>query len=302
MTFERDWNSDMYSFPLDDATAQRLLSGHLSPEDAPPGYGGVAALIRTVIGPATPGEVACESAVVASVVAAVQSTPLPAGLPRRTSMPSKFRVAKFAVVAPMAAILAAGTAAAAATGTLPGQSSHANKHAAAGLAIASSHQGSAGSTGSSAGTGAVGAVTATGGSIPATGPANQHAQFGLCTAFLAGGANTSTTNPPKDSSTAFQALIKQNGGVAATTSYCQGVVKNHPGDAQADNAGNTPPHGKPGDSGKANGAAGKPSSAGSSSSHARVTTPNSGGTGTADTASGGASSAGSANAGTHPSN
>jgi hypothetical protein len=118
--------------------------------------------------------------------------------------------------------------------------------------------------------------------------ANGNATFGLCTAFLAG-PSTSNTNSGRDASTAFKALIAANGGTAsATKTFCQTyVAKNHPGQPATT--------GKPATTDKP-ATTRKPATAGKSSSHARVPTPNSGGTTTADTASGGASAAGTTRA------
>jgi hypothetical protein len=92
----------------------------------------------------------------------------------------------------------------------------------------------------------------------------------LCTAFLNGNPATSPTGtlPPQDSSTAFQALINQHGGIAATTAYCQGIVNTHTPPGQS---GKTPANGSasPGNgasTGNGNGA-GKPASPGNSGSH-----------------------------------
>lgn len=270
---------------IDDAAADRLLSGRLAPEDAPPGYAGVAALARTATGPATPVELAREPSDVAAALAAVASAPVPiSALARRRSMIGKLLTAKVAVGATIVA-LGAGSAAAALSGGLPAQAtSHANAHAKAGLATAASHVGTAGHSSSthqasSPQSGSSRTSTAPS-SVQSTGIANSHAMFGLCTAFLAGG---STSASGKDASAAFEALIAETGGSpSATTSFCKGfVMSNHPGGKPS------PPVGSP---------AGKPSSAGESS-HAKVATPNSGGTGTADQASGGASSGGTTTAG-----
>jgi hypothetical protein len=52
--------------PLDDDTAERLLSGRLPPEDAPPSYAEVARYLRAAAGPPTPGELAGEPAALAA--------------------------------------------------------------------------------------------------------------------------------------------------------------------------------------------------------------------------------------------
>ena len=51
---------------LDDDTAERLLSGRLPPEDAPPSYAEVARFLRAAAGPPTPGELAGQPAAIAA--------------------------------------------------------------------------------------------------------------------------------------------------------------------------------------------------------------------------------------------
>ncbi len=314
--------------PTDDDINDRLLSGRMSALDAPESLRGVAALFEVAAGPASPDELARSNQVVLAATAAVLSSRprLPTTPSRRKAMLSKVLTAKFAAAATVAAF-GVGTAAAAAAGSLPGQTAHANHHAASGLATAASHQlarDQASSRGTSAGAPASG--------MASTGPANSHAQFGLCTAFLAAGSNqaaaggaSSPAAPPQYDSTAWRALIAANNGVAGTTTYCEGVVANHPGagkpattpsrPADAGKPATTPSRpadaGKPAttpsrptDAGKPAttpgppAGTGGPSNAGSSGSHAPVVTPNDGGTGTAATASRGASSAGSSRAAT----
>ena len=50
-----DIDVDMESLPVDDFTLDRLLSGTLDPDDAPPGYAGVARLLQAAAGPAALG-------------------------------------------------------------------------------------------------------------------------------------------------------------------------------------------------------------------------------------------------------
>jgi hypothetical protein len=51
--------------PLDDDTAERLLAGRVSPDDAPPGYAGVAGILQAASGPAAPEELAGREAALA---------------------------------------------------------------------------------------------------------------------------------------------------------------------------------------------------------------------------------------------
>ncbi|HEX3214492.1 MAG TPA: hypothetical protein VH016_18140, partial [Actinomycetota bacterium] len=50
--------------PLDADTAERLLSGRLDPDDAPPGYAEVARLLQAAAAPADPAELAGQAAAV----------------------------------------------------------------------------------------------------------------------------------------------------------------------------------------------------------------------------------------------
>jgi hypothetical protein len=297
LTGDFDSSDDMYRFSYSDATVDRLLSGHLNADDAPPELRGVAALFEAATAPASALEVAHREAVVSAGASVVRAAAPGAASPqRRRTMLSKFLSAKIALGA-TAAALGMSTAAAAATGSLPGQTDHASSHAAFGLVTAASHVGKHGVKGSS------GANPATSGSIPTTGPANTHAQFGLCTAFLAG--NTSSTgvssiSVPQDSSTAFKTLIAENGGsIAATTAYCETVVAAH-ASSNTSGVGDGSVNGTSANRGQ--GAShrpsntGRPANAGKSAGHARVSTPNHGGTGTADQASHGHSSTGTSKA------
>ena len=56
--------------PLDDDTAERLLAGHLHPEDAPPGYAEVARVLQAAAGPPAREELAGEEAALAGFRAA----------------------------------------------------------------------------------------------------------------------------------------------------------------------------------------------------------------------------------------
>jgi hypothetical protein len=251
----------MNRFPIDDATAQRLLSGGLSPDDAPPGYAGLAGMIQAATGPTVPAELTGEAAVVAAGVAAVRSAPpIHRTLPQRNPMLLKLLSAKVAAIA-ATTVFGVTTAAAAATGHLPapaqtavsGALSHVNISVPKPNSHANPHATSHGQTDSSA-----------------------NADFGLCTAFLAAPdshANsqaTTNTTSGKDNSTAFARLIAAHGdNPADTTTYCHEVVSAHT-------------TGKPADTGN-------PATAGKSDSHTPPSTPNRGGAG----------SEGSSNAGTN---
>lgn len=291
-----DSYDEMHALHGVDDVAEQLLNGRLPAQGAPATHSGMAALFEALRSPATAAELSAQTSIVAAMVAEVQTTAPSLTGPvtqRRRRVLSKILTAKVAAAATVAAF-GLGTAAAAATGSLPGQTSHANSHASHGLAIASSHTAAGTTNGKGHPSGSAGSSSPSG--ISPTGPANSQAQFGLCQAFLAA-QNTSSSNPstspPQYNSTAFKALIRQNGGsVSGTTTYCKGVVK--PGKPSTSSDTGT-------SSGQPPLSSGKPTSTpGANHGNPPVNTPNSGGTSTADSASGGASSAGSGNATTHP--
>ena len=239
----------MQRFPFGDDAADQLLSGRLPADAVPESHRGVAWLFGAATAAATPAELANAQSISASAAAAVQqSVPTPFTPPSPKHRLQKLLTAKAAAVA-TALAFGLGTAAAAATGSIPGQS-HANHHAAAGLANAAKHGSHATTTSSSVSPSPTTATSAS--SLPTSGTANVHAQFGLCTAFLNGQkqhgpttsstVSTSTTSlPPQYSSDAFKALMAEHGGVGGTTTYCQNLVATqHPG---ANPTGNPNSHG-----------------------------------------------------------
>ena len=293
MTMDSDSYGEMHrrpfrDTPFSDETAERLLSGRLAASDAPESYRGLASLFETATGAPTRGETAQKATVIAAAMAAMEATtPVHSAattpISRRRSMLSKLLTAKAAAVA-TAAALGLGTAAAAATGALPIGTT--NSHANAGLTIATS--GPSGTNNGSQGHGKNSGANSTGAAD------NQHAQFGLCTAFLAHhpASVSPATSVPSDKSKTFSALISNHGGLAGTTGYCQTVVSTTT--TTAGPGGSADNNGTDNNSGNQ----GKPADAGKPSSTPPVSTPNSGGTGTADTASGGSSSTGTGTAGT----
>jgi hypothetical protein len=217
-------------------------------------------------------------------------------------MLAKLLSAKVAALA--AATVLGATGAAAATGNLPSPAQTALSDAAAHVGVSIPSGGGAGTTAAADGkpSGANGKPPAPNSAPP--GP-DAHADFGLCTAFLAapaGAAPTSTTEttttPGKDASAAFSRFIAAHGGtVASTTDYCHGVIAAHdaahPVGATPDGAGN---------------GAGTLNGPGTTNGHGPAAPGHGEGTGTgahahgattAGNASGGASAEGSGNAGTH---
>jgi hypothetical protein len=111
----RDLESEMQRLPLDTDTADRLLAGSVAPEDAPPGYAGMATLLAAVADSPTADDLPRESETVALLAAVVRSSQPKTTEPRRRSIVPRLRLATaFATVA-----LAATTGLAFA-GSLPG--------------------------------------------------------------------------------------------------------------------------------------------------------------------------------------
>lgn len=219
--------------PIDDRTADRILSGSVSPDDAPPGYEQVARVVRAAQAPASGAELANEQSVVSMAVAAISNpvqAPLGPGSHRRRRMVSKLATVRAAAIT-AAAVLGAGAAAAAATGSLPTQTSNSASHGSGHNTTGSDPTSTTSTTtGSGNTTQANPNLNSTNPlNLPTTGPANFHAVIGLCRAFLAHNSNTSpgggSTATPENNSTAFTDLRKDAGNgteasVAATVAWC----------------------------------------------------------------------------------
>jgi hypothetical protein len=247
---------------LDSFSADGILDGSTAPDDVAPGYAGVHDLLRKAAAARTDSHDAdtassqgsqLEAATVAAMRAAALGRVVPVRAASQGSEPdtkrllSRFVAPRSAAVA-VAVVLGAGTASAALTGNLlPGSSGSRSPEAGKSQSSGAETNG-ASTTGSTtgqqpddqangsgqqgSGKPSSGEHSTTSGSLPTTGPANVHAQFGLCTAFLAqvGGPSTDFEN-----STAFQALMAEHGGtVASTTSFCQSyVATQHPGEGSS---------------------------------------------------------------------
>jgi hypothetical protein len=119
--------------PVDKGTAERLLSGATRPDDAPPGFAGVARLIDMASTMPTAEQSPAEAALVATMAEAIRSQPTPHPIaPQRKTVLAKLLSAKIAAAA--AAIALTATGAAAATGSLPDAAQN-------GVAKAASHIG-----------------------------------------------------------------------------------------------------------------------------------------------------------------
>ena len=110
-------NPDADPLALDDETLERLLTGELSPAQAPPGYAEVAALLAATAAPPTPDELAGQAAALAELRAATRPRRAVVGFRRATRPPRRRRVGLLAVA--LVGALAMGGVAAAATGNVP---------------------------------------------------------------------------------------------------------------------------------------------------------------------------------------
>jgi len=188
MSFERDWDDEMRRLGLDDDTADRLLSGQVALEDAPPEFRAIAQAVQDARA-STGVDPAREAVTVAAVVEALRS-----GSPSDAPV-SRGRVRARVLSTKVAAIAAVGvlgvTAAAAATNTLPDPAQSAISGAAShvGLSVPRSHGHAHGLTKSHP----VNAVPPA--NAGAVGPdASGPAMFGLCTAYASGNATTNSHN------------------------------------------------------------------------------------------------------------
>src|SRR5215218_2484997 len=105
-------NPDADPLALDDETLERLLTGELSPTQAPPGYAEVAALLAATAAPPTPDELAGQAAALAELRAATRPQRAVVGLRRAAPPPRRRRVGLLAV-ALVGALAMGGVAAAA---------------------------------------------------------------------------------------------------------------------------------------------------------------------------------------------
>jgi hypothetical protein len=110
-----DLESEMQRLPLDIDTADRLLAGSVAPEDAPPGYAGLATLFAAVADSPAADDLSRESETVALLAAVVRSSQPRMTRPRRRSIAPRLRLATA-----LATVALAGTTGLAFAGSLPG--------------------------------------------------------------------------------------------------------------------------------------------------------------------------------------
>lgn len=115
MSLPGDFTEEMQRLPLDLDTADRLLAGSVAPEDAPPGYAGLAFLLTSAGDCSAIEESVAEAEIVAFLAAAVRSSHTVKTRARRRSIVPRIKLA-----AALAATALVGTTGAAVAGSLPG--------------------------------------------------------------------------------------------------------------------------------------------------------------------------------------
>jgi hypothetical protein len=115
MSLWHDLESEMQRLPLDANTADRLLAGSVAPEDAPPGYAGVATFLAAVADSSRAEDLPGESEAVSLLAAVVLSSQTEITRPSRRSIVPRLKLATAFVT-----VALAGTTGLAFAGSLPG--------------------------------------------------------------------------------------------------------------------------------------------------------------------------------------
>jgi len=235
---------------LDEETVERLLTGQLSPAQAPPGYAQVAALLAATTAEPAPEELAGQSRVLAEL-RAVTRTRRAAVHARRATRPPRRRWAGLAAVALVGALVTGGAAMAASgnlpvrdaarsiLGTVGGDPEPATPTQPGPQPSAASGPASASTTAGPKGPLAAGS-TAPGSGPKAAGPVSETEKKRLCKAFL---ASQDKENGKKMEAAAFERLTEAAGGQSKIPAYCDGT---QPGDPKPKDQKQPPPDGQGG--------------------------------------------------------
>ena len=244
---------------LDEETAEQLLTGQLSPAQAPPRYAEVAALLSAAAAPPAPEELAGKAAALAELRAVTGAGRAAASTrrgragthTRRAVRPPRRRWAGLAAVALVGALVTGG-AAVAASGNLPGPMRDAARSILGTVggapepatptqpdpqpAAAPSSPASASTTAGPKGPRPAGSTTP--GSAPiGAGPVGEAEKEGLCKAYL---ASQDKENGKKMAAAAFERLAEAAGGERKIPAYCNGT---QPGGPKKDEKKQPPPGG-----------------------------------------------------------
>jgi hypothetical protein len=262
----RHTDPDADPLALDEETVEGLLTGQISPAQAPPGYDQVAALLAATTAEPTPEELAGQSRVLAEL-RAVTRTRRAAVHARRATRPPRRRWAGLAAVALVGALVTGGAAMAASgnlpapvrsiLGTVGGDLEPATPTQPGPQPSAASGPASASTTAGPKGPRAAGS-TAPGSGPKAAGPVAEPEKEGLCKAFL---ASQDKEHGKKMEATAFQRLAEAAGGERRIPAYCDGT---QPGDPKPKDQKQPQPGGQGGSPPGSGGGLGQPPSTRSS--------------------------------------
>ena len=248
----RHTDPDADPLALDEQTVEGLLTGQISPAQAPPGYDQVAALLAATTAEPTPEELAGQSRVLAEL-RAVTRTRRAAVHARRATRPPRRRWAGLAAVALVGALVTGGAAMAASgnlpvpvrdaarsiLGTVGGDLEPATPTQPGPQPSAASGPAPASTTAGPKGPRAAGS-TAPGSGPKAAGPLTEPEKEGLCKAYL---ASQDKEHAKKMEAAAFERLAEAAGGEKRIPAYCDGT---QPGDPKPKDEKQPPPGGQGG--------------------------------------------------------
>jgi hypothetical protein len=227
MSASDDDMRDMRTFPHGDQIADALLGGRVLPDDAPPGYQSVAALVRIAQGPASEDEHVGEASVVAAMMEAISgNAPKPTAGRKGSHNLRKLISAK--LLAGAVVVVVGGGAAAAATGSLPPSLQTPLSHDLSSVGVSIPHPGdhASGST-------AVDHVAGTGSGSDASGT-----NAGVNASGVPAGSTTTTSSGP---------VLTAPDVVGLCQSYATATTGNE-GNGKGNGNGNGKPKAGPGDS------------------------------------------------------
>ena len=214
MSCSDDETGGMSRLPFDATTADRFLAGQVSPEDAPPGFRDLAALIQAARPQAAEETSPIESTTVAALAASERVNDSVVGEGKK-KMLGRVLTVKAAAVA--GALAFGGVAAAAATGSLPPSAQSAVSHGLSHVGVSVPNPDSSEST-----TIGVDSTTPTSeaGDNRATATADA---FGQCTAWAATTKGTGAAHRSPDAQNKFPNLVAAAGGTDKIAAFCAGV-------------------------------------------------------------------------------
>jgi hypothetical protein len=235
---------------LDEQTVEGLLTGQISPAQAPPGYAQVAALLAATTAEPTPEELAGQSRVLAELRAVTRTRRAAAARGRRVARAPRRRWAGLAAVALVGALVTGGAAMAASgnlpvpvrdaarsiLGTVGGDLAPATPTQPDPQPSAASGPASASTTAGPKGPQPAGS-TAPGSGPKGAGPVAEPEREGLCKAFL---ASQDKEHGQKMEAAAFARLAQAAGGESRIPAYCKGT---QPGDPKPKDQKQPPPDG-----------------------------------------------------------